>query len=386
MNDLFTLNRLFAEIPPALVTRVTELITTKTYEPEEVIIREGDTGECLFLVGEGSVRISKKGRGGRQETLTYIMPGDFFGEMSLVDRQPRSAQATAAEHTVLGCVSPEALQKALDLAPESLALNFIRTVVHRLRNTDSLFINEMMRTERLSLVGLMSNTIIHDFLNPMSVILCANDFMQHKCGNAGCMRMTQLIKKSVEQMMSMAQELLAFSRGTATLALEPVPIARLLSELDEQALSDLGATGIRVEKEITFDGELTIDLHRFLRMLLNLVKNAKEAMPDGGLLRLTVRPDGEDVIFQLRDTGVGMPPQLMGKMFEPFQSHGKQYGTGLGMAVAKSVAEAHHGQISVQSELGKGTTLTIRIPKTLPAPAGDGALPATIGELHAVVK
>lgn len=73
-----------------------------SFAREEVIFREGDRGDVLYLVGEGAVKISKRGRGGQEETLGFIEPGNFFGEMSLLDGEPRSATAVAAQPTLLG--------------------------------------------------------------------------------------------------------------------------------------------------------------------------------------------------------------------------------------------------------------------------------------------
>jgi CRP-like cAMP-binding protein len=85
-----------------------ELITVKRCDAGEVLFKEGDPGDCLFLIALGSIKISKKGRGGRQETLTYLPQGDFFGEMALVDSGRRSAQASAQRASVLGCVDRQA--------------------------------------------------------------------------------------------------------------------------------------------------------------------------------------------------------------------------------------------------------------------------------------
>src|SRR6185437_1458346 len=94
----------------------------------DIIFREGDAGDALYLVGKGSVRISKVGRGGQQETLGFIGAGSFFGEMALLDHQPRSAMATAAEPAVLGLMRDEAFQRILEIAPSRLHMNFLHSV------------------------------------------------------------------------------------------------------------------------------------------------------------------------------------------------------------------------------------------------------------------
>jgi signal transduction histidine kinase len=119
---------------------------------------------------------------------------------------------------------------------------------------------------------------------------------------------------------------------------------------------------VHLMRDVDCTAELMVDVGRFARMLLNLVKNAMEAMKTGGILRLGVRKEYDRVIFRVSDTGCGMSPELQAKIFEPFVTFGKSGGTGLGMAIAKSVVEAHNGTISVQSELGVGTTIEVAIP------------------------
>jgi CRP-like cAMP-binding protein len=94
-----------------------------------------------------------RGRAGQQETLTILSEGDFFGEMALLDRGVRSAQASAVGHTLLGRIDREAWDLLMRLAPHEILSNFTRTVTRRVRANNQHFIDEMMRTERLSLLG-----------------------------------------------------------------------------------------------------------------------------------------------------------------------------------------------------------------------------------------
>jgi signal transduction histidine kinase len=89
-------------------------------------------------------------------------------------------------------------------------------------------------------------------------------------------------------------------------------------------------------------------------------------MPQGGMLTLTTALDGGYVRIDFKDTGTGMPDEVKKKIFEPFMTYGKKHGTGLGMAIVKKVIDDHHGTIDIESEMGHGTTITIRLPvKTL---------------------
>ena len=363
----FSSNRLFEGIKPGLLKKIAPEMSIVRLAPGEVIFKEGDRGDALFLVGEGSVKISKRGRGGEQETLGFIQPGNFFGEMALLDGEPRSAMATATETTLLGTVNDQTFQHILELAPSRLHMNFLRSVSERLRNVNSRFITEVMRTERLSLVGSMANSIIHDLKNPICIIRCCADLINHEHNDARLRDLTSMQNKAVEGMLAMTQELLDYARGSTSLKKEFVSIWRLMDELKQQALQLLPGQNVQFVHHLRYEGEIEIDLARFSRVLSNLIKNAREAMPGGGILTMSTDLVQGQVVIRLSDTGCGIPDEILPQLFEPFVTYGKSHGTGLGMAIAKSVVEAHGGKIAVASVRGRGTTVDIRLP--VPAPA-----------------
>jgi signal transduction histidine kinase len=162
-------------------------------------------------------------------------------------------------------------------------------------------------------------------------------------------------------MLDMTQELLDFARGESSFQMVREPVSSVLCELDSQ-MNRLIPTNVHLMREVDCTAEVMVDLGRFARMLLNLVKNAIEAMKAGGILRLAVRREYDRVLIRVSDTGCGMSPELQARIFEPFVTFGKSGGTGLGMAIAKSVVEAHGGTINVQSELGVGTTIEVALP------------------------
>lgn len=354
-------NRLFAGIPTELINDIGSDVDLLRFDPDDAIFHEGDAGDCLYLVVEGSVRISKVGRGGKQETLGFIQPGNFFGEMSLIDGQPRSANATAAEPTVLGRIDADAFARILDHAPRSLHMNFLRSVVERLRGINSHFITELMRSERLSLVGTMANSIIHDLKNPIHALKMCTSLIEKRANDPSIKNFTGIMEKSIESMTDMVQELLDFARGQSSLQQERKPVKAVLEELDTQ-LVRLVPDSVHLVREFRPAGEILVDVRRFARVLLNIIKNSIEAMPNGGVLRLGLRVGEGRAIFTVSDTGCGIAPELQAKIFEPFVTHGKSHGTGLGMSIAKNVVEAHGGFIALQSTVGVGTTVEIVLP------------------------
>lgn len=366
-GESFIHNKLFRGIPTKVLGQLDRIPEVVVAEAGDVIFDEGDPADCFYLIADGCVRISKCGRGSKQETLSYLEADDFFGEMAVYDPAPRSAQATATQETRLGRVDRTDLDELLQLAPSEISSNLTREIIQRLRQLDSHFINELLEAERLSLVGSMAGTIIHDFKNPMSVILGAASMLEEKTDDPGSVRLAGMIQRSVHRMLRMTQELLDYSRGISSLSLEKVAVDDLLEELDEQALDRLPELGIEVERNVELHATVLIDRPRFVRLLLNLVRNAVEAMPKGGLLTLSVEARDDHIVFTVGDTGSGIPEEILPTIFEPFVTHGKGAGTGLGLAIARSVVEAHEGTITVSSTPGVGTRFEIRIPaaKTL---------------------
>jgi signal transduction histidine kinase len=357
----FAQNALLAGISAEVFGQISGRIDVVTLAPERVLFAEDEPGDCLYLIAQGSIKISKQGRGGQQETLCYLLGNDYFGEMALVDGGKRSARATAVGTTVLGRIDRSTWDLLLRLAPQAILTNFTHSVTQRLRQNNQNFIEQMMRSERLSLIGTTISSIVHDMNNPISCILSACHIIQSSGCDEATAKMAALIRDAVDQMANMTRELIDYSRGETHLNLDLVRVPELVRQLEPDFAKC--RIGCDVQVQVDFAGSLRIDRHRTLRVLSNLIKNAREAMKAGeqNVLRFVVRKVDESVQFELSDTGDGIKPELLPKIFEPFVTQGKSDGTGLGLAIAKTVIDAHGGLITVKSNEA-GTTFTITLP------------------------
>jgi signal transduction histidine kinase len=360
-SDCFRPNALLHGISAGAYQELAEKIDIIRCQPNEIIFEENDPGNSLYLIAQGSVKISKKGRGGQQETLAYLMEDDFFGEMALVDRGKRSAQAAAVDKVVLGRIDRPGWDLLLRLAPHEVLSNFTKSVTKRLRHNNQHFIEEVMRNERLSLIGTTISSIAHDMNNPISCILGACDVIRGTNQDPLTGQMASLIREAVERMGTMTRELIDFSRGKTELNLELIGADELLHKLEPDFAKC--RPNVEVEIEALYNGRLRIDRHRLLRVFGNLIRNAREAMANSEVktLRFAVKRVDSRVHFEISDTGCGIPAQFLPKIFEPFVTHGKANGTGLGLAISKAVIEAHRGLIWVKSS-ERGTTFTIDLP------------------------
>jgi signal transduction histidine kinase len=360
-RDLFRTNELLVDISEKAYAQFEKKIDILHCGPGEVVFEEDEPGDCLYLIAQGSVKISKRGRAGQQETLAYLMERDFFGEMALVDSGKRSAQAATVAQAVLGRVDQESWDLLLHLAPHEVMGNFTRTITKRLRDNNQHFIEGMMRNERLSLLGTTISSIMHDMNNPIACIRGACEVMRANVHDELTEKMAGLIRDAVEKMEMMTRELIDYSRGNTQLNLQSISVSDFLQQLEPDFAKC--RPGINVRIEISYDGALHVDRHRLLRVFGNLIRNAREAMQknSGHMLRFVVKQVDANVRFEVSDTGCGIPHELLPRIFEPFVTHGKANGTGLGLAVSKAVVDAHKGTISVRS-IDKGTSFQIDLP------------------------
>ena len=361
LGQLFAKNALIGGIRPDVFDQIFPLIQAVTLGPDEVIFAENDPGDSLYLIAQGSVKISKRGRGGQQETLAHLMEQDFFGEMALVDSGRRSAQASAIGQTVLGRIDHEGWDRLLHLAPHEVLSNFIRAITRRLRHNNQHFIEEVMRSERLSLLGTTMSCVVHDMNNPINTILNACHVIQKNIHDELTDQMSEFIRDAVERMQMMTREIVDFSRGETELKLQSVAINNLLRSLEPEFAKCRPFIDVKVE--VLYDGTIQADRHRLIRVFSNLIRNAREAMKgkEGNSLRFVIKQVGPMLRFEFSDTGCGIPSDVLPSVFEPFVTHGKTGGTGLGLAVSKAVVEAHQGTISVQSS-ENGTSFQIDLP------------------------
>jgi two-component system, NtrC family, sensor histidine kinase HydH len=256
----------------------------------------------------------------------------------------------------------------------------VQFVVDRLRQTGQQLQaarQEVLRAERLAAIGGLAAGVAHELRNPLTSVKLLLQHAATRGGDAtiGAPKM-ELILDEVERMETTIQGLLDFSR--------PAQPQRKLYDLRETIDRALHLISGQAEKQhVATDAELGEDAlmiygdpQQLHQVFVNLLINAVEAMPDGGQLEITAnRPHGNHAVqVYIRDTGDGIPPDLMPRLFEPFAS-GKERGTGLGLAVSRRILEEHGGTISARSASPSGTIFVVKLP-TASSPA---LVPESVG-------
>ena len=221
---------------------------------------------------------------------------------------------------------------------------------------------EMINNERLSAVGRMASTIIHDIKNPMGTLRVYAQVMKKKSGNEEAAKLADEMIHQVDRFVNMAQEILDFSRGVSATNIEETEFGDVMEGVLAFIEKDLTKRNIKLEKKLNFQGKVKVDQDKIVRVFYNIASNAADAMPTGGTLTVTTDDAGGMVKVDFKDTGTGMPEEVKRKIFEPFVTYGKKHGTGLGMAIVKKVMDDHKGKIEIETEMGKGTTIRLLFP------------------------
>jgi PAS domain S-box-containing protein len=216
------------------------------------------------------------------------------------------------------------------------------------------------KLERLAAIGEIAGMVGHDLRNPLQGIKSAAYYLnknQISISDDDRKKMLTVIDRAVAHADKIINDLQEYSRGIQLDRAKCSPHALLTGAL---SLIQVPAR-VKVIDDTLEEPEVRVDKSKMVRVLINLIKNAVDAMPEGGTLQVKSTQANGNVEISFADTGIGMSEETLAKLFSPLVTT-KAQGMGLGLAICKRIAEAHQGKISVQSVEGKGSTFTITIP------------------------
>lgn len=528
-------NVLFTGVQAKSLARIASQLTTHRYAPGDVIFDELTKGRSLYLISVGRVRIKKYTKYGIESLLAVLHPGDFFGELSILDGLPRSARAEAVEEcTIFELRASDC--RTLITNSDAFTVNLLKNLALRLRSIDQTFVHEiernalasrleldklnmlvqasktvnstldinellgliletatratradrgtvylldeankeiwsevaqgedmiqirlpigkgiagytaktgqivniadaykdsrfdpeidrisrykthnvlcmgmrnkegkiigviqllnkaegpftredesvidalsvhaaiaventrmareMVRSERLSAVGRMASSIIHDIKNPMAALHTYAQVLKRKSETSESAEIADQIIQQIDRFVKMTQEVLDFSRGVSEMHFTTAALSDVLQQALRLIAPELEKNRVTLVKRFNYTGACTLDEEKMLRLIYNIARNALDAMPEGGSLTVATRSQDANAVIEISDTGTGIPERIKARLFEPFFTYGKKHGTGLGLAIVKRIIEDHHGEIEILSSPGTGTTVRLTLP------------------------
>ncbi len=301
--------------------------------------------------------------------LFPLVGNDFTGEMCILrssSRPPKMSSQEYLGYSQVACVASATLDRVrlfdnLQIRADELS--------HALWKNQQINL-QLLQTERLAAVGQLAAGAAHEINNPLAIISARTQLLEAREGDERKRRDLHQISEQIERISSILQSLMGFARPNAP-QVTKVDINALLLKIIGLVESIFQNHRIPIVQHLAPELPVILaDANQLEQVFLNLVINAQHAMEQGGgvlSITSTLMPDGKRVSVSVRDTGCGIAPENLSRIFDPFfstKSEGK--GTGLGLSTAYGIVTNHYGEIKVSSELGRGTEMIVILPVSTP--------------------
>jgi len=365
--DFFRKCKLFDNMSEAEIETIIEGVETITIPTGESVISEHALGDCLFVIVKGSVEINKElaeNDDNMVAQLKVMQPGEFFGEMALIDNEPRSANVISKDNVELMVIPKERFLNIAYTNPKVL-FNLIRTLSWRLRDTNQKFaevMEKLIAQNRLMAIGMAASKIMHDIKTPLNVISLTAELVENLCPDTK--EFAESIVRQSKSIEQMVLEILDFARGKQTpISPSKVNMDSFLNEIKETFEPTLSGRDICFTIKNRVKSEVFFDEAKIRRVIFNLLKNSSEAMTVDGYIRIDAELADNMLTVCVTDEGRGVPEHIRNNLFSPFQTEGKRSGTGLGLAITQKLVHEHKGTIEYKANQPKGTVFVVKLPQ-----------------------
>ena len=227
--------------------------------------------------------------------------------------------------------------------------------------------NKLIESEKLIVTGSIASSLGHDLRGPLNTIRGAVYLMESRPEKT--QEMLKMIDLAVDNSLKLLDELREKTKDF-TLELEEVELIELIEEV---LSTTLVPPEIFIKTSLHSVSQVRVDKRKIKRVFENLIRNASEAMPEGGDISISISEEDDNVRIDFADTGVGIPKEVLRNLFKPFVTT-KATGTGLGLSFCKKTVEAHGGEISVKSKVGAGTIFSVMLKKIKTSTAPQTAI------------
>lgn len=243
------------------------------------------------------------------------------------------------------------------------ALVFLRDLTERRRVHE-----RIAQSDKLRAVGELAAGVAHNLNNSLTVIQGRAQLLQRRATDEATSKSLEVIVQAVADGSQTLRRILDFARREQAKEFAPLDLTELIETSVEiakpkwQRKSGSGPGSINVNVETRHPVQVLGEKSELREVVLNLLFNAVDAMPEGGEIEIGTRAELDSACFWVADTGLGMPPETVARIFEPFYTTKGEGGTGLGLSASHGIITRHHGQIMVVSEPGLGTRFEVRLP------------------------
>ncbi|MCB9208129.1 MAG: GAF domain-containing sensor histidine kinase [Ignavibacteriales bacterium] len=223
-------------------------------------------------------------------------------------------------------------------------------------------VEQLVTSERNTSIGKMGNFLTYDLKKPILTCKRYAEHLKKKELPFDVKQVVNLLDEQLDQVSSQIVAASGFTEGTTLLRRQPVSLNDTLHEFAINIHNLVRSNNCKIEYELGHDVKINVDKKEFYQCYFNIIKNACEALPDGGNIVVSSESAGENVEILFNDKGVGIPSSDMEFVFEPLWSKNKINHSGLGLSISKKIVEDHGGEISIQSDKENGTNVKISLP------------------------
>lgn len=354
---------LFRALRPDEARALRKIALLREYDAGQVIFNEGDPGDGVYVVGAGQVEISGMLNSETRRVFSQVGPGGMFGEMAVIEHRPRSASAIARQPTTVFFIPRGEMLAFIERSP-GLAMSLLQLISHRLRDFNRLFLSEIVQAEQLAVIGRFARSIVHDLKNPLHIIGLTSELASAPNATPALRAQSaERIRKQVDRISELVSEILYFTQNDRTaVMLMPTDYAQFVRAVVEELQQETELKRVRFQLAPPPAVPVLMDPKRLRRVFVNLALNAVDVMPQGGTITVRFESDDTGVITELEDSGPGIAPEILDRLFEAFATHGKTHGTGLGLSICKKIVEDHGGRIWARNEPGRGAVFAFALP------------------------
>lgn len=368
----------------ARIGKNTEVID---FDEDEVVCVENTRSESMYFISSGEVSISQKG-----VTFAHLESGDYFGEMSLITGRTRNATVTTLVPSVLFEVSAGVFDRLFETSP-TVMHNLLLTYDARLRRHNNVVVgqflklkhqfdeledshNRLLLSDKMASIGLLTAGIAHEINNPLFVITGYLNVLKDSL-NSGQVSVEEL-REVADKLDTASKSIVKLVSGIKTYARieETAPVPIDLNSAIQESLNLVAflykQEDIKLREELSEGSPMILgNIGKLQQVLMNLFSNAKDAMESSKTKMITVETREQDgrVTIDVSDTGCGIAPDQIERVFSrAYTTKPVGKGSGMGLDLVRKLVLGMDGSISVESELGSGTTFSIDFPKHTPKP------------------
>lgn len=223
-------------------------------------------------------------------------------------------------------------------------------------------VQQILRNDRITYLGKVANFIISDLRKPILTIKHYAEHIKKKNITPDIRQVLDMIVEQTTNIIGLVQTTLSYSEGKTILQTKVQSLNSVMDEILEMLAEYVESMNVKLFKKYGKDIHVKVDKKELYQAFFQITKNACEAMPEGGNLYISTYPEEDSVSISFKDIGLGIPPSLQERVFEPFMTHGKKNGVGLGLPLAEKIVKEHGGSLVVESEVGEGATFIIKLP------------------------